>query len=229
MLDHLSLKARVRVLKMTERVSLDLSQVLCDAHTLLPYVYFPTEGFISLIASIEGSPGVEVAMVGREGMLGMHAVLGGDHSPLRGLVQGSGSALRIEIKQFQKELLSNPPLLRNMHLYMYVLINQLLTSAACIRFHLIGQRLAGYLLMMQDRTDETHLHVTQEFLACMLGVRRVGITEAASALQRDGLIQYHRGNVVVLNRIGLEAVTCHCYAINRKTYSDLLMPDAQVK
>ena len=205
-------------------VPLDLSQVLCDSGSLLPYVYFPTAGFISLIATIEGSPGVEVAMVGKEGMLGVHAVLGGTLSPLRGLVQGSGSAWRIDVKHFQKELISNPALLRNMHLYMYVLMNQLLTSAACIRFHLIGQRLAGYLLMMQDRTDNDHLRVTQEFLAYMLGVRRVGITEAATALQKDGLIQYHRGNVFVLNRAGLEAATCHCYAINRQNYADFLMP-----
>jgi len=222
LLDRLPRKQCQRVLAMAEPVALELSQVLYVAGSVSRYVYFPTDGFISLIAIIEGSPGVEVGMVGREGMLGVQAVLGVAASPLQALVQGGGHAWRIGIKHFQRELLHSPALLRTMHQYMYVVMVQLITSAACLRFHLISQRLARFLLLTQDRVGSDHLKVTQEFLAYMLGVRRVGITAAASTLQREGLIRYHRGNVYILDRTGLEAAACSCYASNIKAYSDLL-------
>jgi len=215
-------KERHRLLALSEPVILELSQVLSDAGGVTDYVYFPTAGFISLVAVIEGSSGVEVGMVGREGMLGIQAVLGVTTAPLHSLVQGAGTAWRIDIASFQRELLVSPVLQGSLHRYMYVLMVQLATSAACLRFHLIGQRLARWLLMTQDRACSDHLHVTHEFLAYMLGVRRVGITTAASALQRAGLIEYQRGSLIVLDRAGLEAAACSCYAAHRHTYADLL-------
>lgn len=123
---------------------------------------------------------------------------------------------------FQRELARNAGLQRGLHRYIHVLMSQLADSAACLRFHLIGPRLARWLLMSQDRAHSDSFRVTQEFLAYMLGVRRVGITEAAGALQRDGLIQYSRGDLKVLDRPGLEAMACACYAADKRAYAELL-------
>ena len=185
-------------------------------------MYFPTEGFISLVAMIEGTPGVEVGMVGREGMLGAELALGVPTAPLHALVQGAGASWRIEATAFQRELSASPGLQRSLHRYLYVLMAQLATSAACLRFHQIGPRLARWLLMTQDRANSNSFHVTQEFLAYMLGVRRVGVTMAAGVLQRSGLISYHRGDFTVLDRSSLEAVACGCYAAGRESYAALL-------
>ena len=213
---------RVRLLALCEPTQLVLSEVLCEARQPTRHVYFPTEGFISLITLVAGHPGLEVGMVGREGMVGGQLALGVVNSPLRALVQGSGAALRIGAKAFRAELARSTALQRSMNRYLYVLMGQLATSAACLRFHLIGPRLARWLLMTQDRAQADTFRVTQEFLAYMLGVRRVGVTAAASALQRSGLIRYTRGELTVLDRSGLEAAACSCYSTDRQTYADLL-------
>ena len=171
---------------------------------------------------VDGSPGVEVGMVGREGMLGAQLVLGVVTAPLHALVQGSGSSWRVATVPFKRELARSAALRQVLNRYLYVLMAQQATSAACLRFHLIGQRLARWLLMSQDRAQSESFHITHEFLAYKLGLRRDGITAAASTLQRDGLIEYHRGEIKVINRSGLEAVACSCYASNQKTYADLL-------
>jgi CRP-like cAMP-binding protein len=215
-------KERSRLLAICEPVELVLSEVLCEPGKPTLHVYFPTQGFISLVAMVEGSPGVEVGMVGREGMLGAQLALGVMTTPLHALVQGSGTAWRIAAAPFKRELARSPALRDALNRYLYVLMAQQAASAACLRFHLIGQRLARWLLMSQDRAQSDRFHITHEFLAYMLGMRRVGITAAASALQRDGLIQYHRGEITVLDRSGLEATTCSCYATNQQTYRDLL-------
>jgi CRP-like cAMP-binding protein len=215
-------KDRTRLLKLCEPVELVLTEVLSDPGQATRHVYFPTHGFISLIAVVKGSPGVEVGMVGREGMLGVQVALGVTAAPLHALVQGAGTAWRIGTKAFKSELAGSPALQRSMNRYLYVLMAQLAESTACARFHQIGPRLARWLLMSQDRSQASSFDVTQEFLAYMLGVRRVGITTAAGALQRDGLIEYSRGRLTVLNRKGLEAAACGCYAADRKAYADLL-------
>jgi CRP-like cAMP-binding protein len=143
--------------------------------------------------------------------------------PLRAVVQGSGAAWRIGSAAFRRELALSPALQRELLRYVFVLMAQLAESAACLRFHLIGQRLARWLLMSQDRAHAEHFHVTHEFLAYMLGVRRVGITTAAAGLQRFGLIRYRRGEVTVLDRPGLEAAACGCYAADQRAY------DAQLR
>ncbi len=213
---------RARLLAQCEPISLTLATVLCEPRKPMRHVYFPTDGFISLVAVVEGSAGVEVGMVGSEGMLGAHVALGVDTAPLHALVQGAGTALRIGAAAFTKELASSAALQCGLNRYVYVLMAQLANSAGCLRFHLIGPRLARWLLMSQDRSHSKSFHVTQEFLAFMLGVRRVGITSAAGSLQRAGLIEYHRGELTVLDRDGLEAAACSCYKTDREGYSKLL-------
>ena len=137
-------------------------------------------------------------------------------------MQGEGTAWRIGAAAFRVELARSPALKRGLDRYIHVLMAQLTTSAACLRFHQIGPRLARWLLMSQDRAHADRFRVTQEFLAYMLGVRRVGITAAAGALQREGLIEYHRGDLTVLDRPGLEGAACTCYSTDRQTYADLL-------
>ena len=218
LIELLPRKDRQRLLAVGEPIELVLAEVLCEPASATRHVYFPTEGFISLVA-MEGSSGVEVGMIGREGMLGAQLVLGVDTAPLHALVQGAGAALRIDRTAFRKELASSAPLRQALSRYISVLMAQLATSAVCLRFHQIGPRLARWLLMSQDRAHSDTFHVTQEFLAYMLGVRRVGITGAASALQGEGLISYRRGILTVLDRGGLERSACGCYTIDRRAYA----------
>lgn len=210
---------RVRLLAVCEEVPLVLSDVLCVPGQPTTHAWFPIDGFISLVTQIDDHPGQEVGMVGSEGMLGVQLVLGVALTPLRALVQGPGNALRIRAGSLKRELAHSGALRRGLNRYLYVLMSQLAGSAACLRFHLIGPRLARWLLMSQDRSHASSFHVTHEFLAYMLGVRRVGITMAAGVLQRGGLIQYHRGEITVLNRLGLEAAACGCYASDCKAYA----------
>ena len=222
LIERLPRRDRLRLLASCESVHLVLAEVLCEPGAPTSHVYFPINGFISMVAMIEGSPGVEVGMVGREGMVGAELALGVAIAPLHALVQGSGAAWRMGTKLFRRELASSSALQRSLGRYIYVQMAQFATSAACLRFHLIGPRLARWLLMTQDRAHADSFHVTQEFLAYMLGVRRVGITVAAGELQRQKLIKYRRGDFTVLDRRGLERAACHCYAVDRKSYSNLL-------
>ncbi len=157
-------------------------------------------------------------MIGSEGMLGAHFALGMTMSPLHALVQGAGFAWKASAGALQRELRGSAPLRREMGRYLYVMMGQLAHSAGCLRFHLVGPRLARWLLMSQDRSGSNTFRVTHEFLAYMLGVRRVGVTTAAGALQDHELISYRRGEVTVLDRRGLEAAACGCYAADRRTY-----------
>jgi CRP-like cAMP-binding protein len=213
---------RTRLLDACEPTQLVLSEVLCEPGKPTRYVYFPTEGFISLVTLLPGHAGLEVGMVGSEGMVGAQLALGVAVSPLRALVQGSGAALRMRTQAFRAELALSASLKRNMDRYLYVLMAQLATSSACLRFHQIGPRLARWLLMSQDRAGADTFYVTQEFLAYMMGVRRVGITSAASALQRRGMIKYTRGELTVLDREALESQACTCYAADRQSYAEQL-------
>lgn len=224
LIERLPRAHRQCLLALGQPVELVLGDELCQAGDTARHVWFPVEGFISLITVTEGSPGLEVGMIGREGMLGAHLALGVVTAPLRALVQGPGTALRIAAPAFRAELARSAPLQRCLNRYLYVLMTQLAAATACLHFHQIGPRLARWLLMSQDRAHADRFHVTHEFLAYMLGVRRVGVTAAAGALQRQGLIKYRRGELTVLDRAGLETAACHCYAVDRKTYAQTLTP-----
>jgi CRP-like cAMP-binding protein len=222
LIELLPRKDQRHLLAVCDPVELVLSAVLCESGQRTRYAYFPIDATISLVTPIEGKPVLEVGMVGREGMVGAQLVLGVATAPLHAVVQGRGKAWRVAAPEFRHELERSAALQECLNRYLYVLMSQLASSAACLRFHLIGPRLARWLLMTQDRAHAESFRVTHEFLAYMLGVRRVGITAAAGALQRDGLIEYRRGKLIVLNRRGLEAAACACYSLDRKSYAALL-------
>jgi CRP-like cAMP-binding protein len=213
---------RRTLLALCEPVDLVLSERLCAVGEVTRYAYFPVNAIISLVTAIDGKPVLEVGMVGREGMAGAELVLGARAAPWHAVVQGPGSAWRIPSRTFRRELKASPTLRLCLDRYLCVLMAQFGAAAACLRFHMIGPRLARWLLMMQDRAHSDQFHVTHEFLAYMLGVRRVGITAAAGTLQSSGLIEYRRGELTVLSRSGLEGAACGCYAADRRSYTALM-------
>ena len=216
-------KDRQRIVAGCESVDLQLGEVLVERGQRIRHVYFPTDSFVSLTTATDNGTTLEVGLVGHEGMLGISLILGVDVAPLRALVQGAGTGLRMNTAPSRRELRQSPALASSMKRYLYVLMSQIAQTAACTRFHVVEQRLARWLLMTQDRARSDEFHVTHEFLAFMLGVRRVGVTEAASSLQRRRLISYRRGDITVLDRRGLEAAACGCYATDRATYARIMV------
>jgi CRP-like cAMP-binding protein len=215
-------KNRGRLLAMCEPVELILSQVLFDRGALARHIYFPTGSTLSLWSSPADLPALEVAMVGNEGMLGAHIALGVSTSATFAQVQSPGSAWRVPAAPFKVELGRSAALQRTIHRYLHVTILQGVSMARCSRFHAVDQRLARWLLMSHDRANEDTFSVTHARMADMLGVRRVGITTAAVALQRRGIIDYVRGTITIRNRKSLEAAACSCYAGDRRSYSKFL-------
>ena len=212
--------ARARLDAIGQVVDLPLSQILGEAGAPTKHVHFPIDGFVSLLAQVDSEHVIEVGMVGREGMLGIQLALGVASEPLKSLVQGQGQALRIDAAAFRGELAACPELRATLDRYVYVLLSQHARAAACLRFHMIEERLARWLLMSQDRALSDVFQLTQEFLAYMLGVRRVGVTVAAGELQRRGLIAYERGEMTIVDRAGLELAACSCYASDRAVYAE---------
>jgi CRP-like cAMP-binding protein len=211
-----------RVMAGCETVQLALAQVLYTPREELLHVYFPTGSFISLIMAIDDADSLEVGRIGDEGMFGIPLSLGVDVSPVRAVVQGAGTALRMEAASFRRALDRSPALQREIDRYVFVQLSQLAQAAACTRFHVVEARLARWLLMTQDRLHMDSFHVTQELLASLLGVRRVGVTKAASSLQRLRLIRYSRGDMTLLDRRGLKEAACGCYKADRDAYDRIL-------
>lgn len=203
---------RRRLLDACDTVPLAAGEVLYEPGRRTPHAFFPVAGFVSLVAPLVGHAGLQIAMVGREGMLGSHLGFGVAVSPWRATVLHDGSAWRIGRAEFRHAMAASVALQELIKRYLYLRMSQLAASALCLHFHLIAPRLARCLLTMQDLTELGTIHVTHESLAGALGVRRVGITVAASALQRGGLIRYRRGALSVLDRAGLELASCSCYA-----------------
>jgi CRP-like cAMP-binding protein len=199
-----------------KRVELRLGRVLCEARTAHDQVYFPNDCMISLLAMAERGGGLEVGLVGSEGMVGVAAALGAATSPVKALVQGAGSAMRTSAAQLRRELKRNPSLQRTVDRCAYVAMATAMQIAVCNKEHLLEARLARWLLMTQDRVGSDRFRFTQHFIALMLGVRRAGVNAAAGALQRRGLIRYSRGSMQVLDRKGLLASACSCYQVIRQ-------------
>jgi len=196
-------------------VTLEFGTVLYEPGKTIRDVYFPGHSVVSLLTLVKGQLALEVGLVGREGMVGVPVALGIDVSPVRALVQGKGSALSMDAARFRRELRKSEPLQTVLYRYTNSLMAQITQTAACNRFHTVPARLARWLLMTRDRVQSADIHLTHEFLSHMLGVRRVGVTEAASVLQRKKLIEYSRGHIRILDHRGLETASCPCYELVR--------------
>lgn len=201
-----------------ESVNLASGEVLHQPGEPIRYAYFPNNCLVSLLAVVEGRTVLEVGLVGSEGMVGIPLALGIGISPVRALVQESGTAMRIKSARVGREFRRNPSLHQILLRYTHMLMAQATQTAVCTRFHLLESRLARMLLMTRDRMRSNDFRLTHEFLAQMLGVRRVGVTKAAGALQQRKLISYSRGGIRILNRKGLEAASCRCYQIVKNVH-----------
>lgn len=204
-------KSYLRLLPNLVPVELGFGEVLYEPGKPIRDVYFPGQSLVSLLTMVEGHLALEVGLVGREGMVGVPLALGIDASPVRALVQGAGPALRMNAAGFRRELSGSPPLQRELYRYVHTLMAQISQTAGCNRFHVVQARLARWLLMTRDRVRSAEFRMTHEFLSHMLGVRRVGVTEAASVLQGRKLIEYSRGNIRILDHRGLQKAACACY------------------
>ena len=202
-----------RLLTGIEPVTLTFGEIIYEPGQPIRHVYFPNDALVSLLTLADGHLALEVGMVGHEGMVGTPVPLGINVSAVRALVQGSGTAMRMTSARFLKEFRDCPPLQRALYRYIHVLMAQVTQTAACNRFHVVEARLARWLLMTRDRVRANKFRLTHEFLAHMLGVRRVGVTGAASALQLRKLIRYSRGEISILDGKGLEAAACRCYQV----------------
>jgi len=208
-------RAYKAMLPSLEPVQLTYGQILYEPDGRITHVYFPIDSLVSLLTAVDRHQLLEVGMVGNEGMVGMPMVLGIGVSAVRALVQGGGSAMRMSAARFRSEFAASLPLQRALFRYTHLLMAQMAQTAACNRFHLAEARLARWLLMTADRLHTEDFHLTHEFLSHMLGVRRVGVTRAASDLENQRLISYSRGHIHILDRPGLEAAACSCYSIVR--------------
>ena len=212
LLASLPRKEYLKLLPDLSLVTLDYADVLYEPHTRMANVYFPDNCLVSLLTQIDRHLELEVGMVGSEGMVGTPLALGTEVSGVRALVQGGGNALRMSSARFLSALRRSPPFQRAVLGYVDTLIRQVSQTAACNRFHVVEARLARWLLMTRDRLKTGEFQLTHEFLSHMLGVRREGVSEAASIFQRQNLIEYSRGRIKILNHRGLEAASCSCYA-----------------
>ena len=221
LIEILSPAAKARMMARLEPVDLVFGDTLCEAEQPFRHVYFPLSGFVSLVATVGVHPPLEMGLIGNEGMLGATLILGVPVAPLRGVVQGPGTALRMSAADLRVELKASPSLVRTLQRYLYVLSAQLAQTASCTRFHEIEARLARWLLMTHDRAHGDHFHLTHQFLANMLGVQRSAVTIAAGGLQAQGLIRYTRGEIRILDRAGLEGRACECYAAVVRDYKQI--------
>ena len=205
-----------------EPVEMPLGQVLYESGRGMSHVYFPSTSIVSLLYVMENGASAEIAVVGREGIVGISLFMGGGTTPSRAVVQSAGQGWRMSASAIQDEFNRSGPTMHLLLRYTQALITQMAQTAVCNRHHAVDQQLCRWLLLSLDRLDGDHLVMTQELIANMLGVRREGVTECARKLQAAGLIRYARGKIVVLDRPGLERRTCECYDVVRREYERLL-------
>lgn len=205
-----------------ERLTLNYRQSLYRAEARLEFVYFIETGVGSLVNTMANGKASEVGTIGNEGMVGLPLLLGYDHAPTAVYVQVPGAGLRMKASLFRRELARSPTMQVVMLGYVHALFNQVTQSAACNHLHLLEQRCCRWLLMTRDRMDSDKFLLTQEFLAMMLGVQRPSVSIAAAGLQRGGLITYTRGNVTILDGVGLEKRSCECYGVSKREFDRLL-------
>lgn len=213
-------KSRQRLIDAGDQIELISAEVLVEPGECFREVYFPDNCSIALSIACHAGNQLGVGLIGNEGMLGTPLVLGIERSPAQAIVQGAGAALRINAALFRQALGQDPVLAQTLCRYIHVLMQQLAQTAICAHAHVAEARLARWLLMTQDRAQADTFHVTHAFLACMLGIRRVGITKAAGSLQKRHLISYNRGNIIIENRPELINAACECYKADSQHYDD---------
>lgn len=196
-----------------------VGQSIYKPDEVIRHVYFPRSGYISLITPPGGRESLEVGLVGREGGFGLTVLLDIDKSSIFGVVQGDGTALRIAVAELRRHTEAHAQLRRVLNRYLFVLMGQIAQTACCSRFHRLDARLARWLLMAHDRVQGDVFPLTHTFLGYILGVRRAGVTTVAARLKDDGLITYRRGVIRILDRKGLEALSCRCYREGNELYS----------
>jgi CRP-like cAMP-binding protein len=206
-----------------EQVTLPLGKVLYESGGVQSHVYFPITAIVSLLYVMENGASAEIAVVGNEGVIGISLFMGGESTTSRAVVQSAGQAFRMSASTMKEEF-KRAPVLHLLLRYTQALITQMAQTAVCNRHHSLDQQLCRWLLLSLDRLQGDELVMTQELIANMLGVRREGVTESALKLQKAGLIRYARGRIEVLDRVGIEARSCECYAVVKKEY-DRLLPD----
>ncbi|WP_295385939.1 Crp/Fnr family transcriptional regulator [uncultured Thiodictyon sp.] len=205
-----------------ELVPLPLGQALYESGGQLKHVYFPADAIVSLLYVMENGASAEIAVVGKEGIVGIALFLGGETMPNRAVVQSAGHAYRLKGRTFKQEVNHSAALQHLLLRYTSALLTQMAQTAVCNRHHSVDQQLCRWLLLSLDRLPKNEVSMTQELIANMLGVRREGVTEAAGKLQEAGLIKYSRGHITVLDRPGMEARVCECYEVVRKEFLRLL-------
>jgi len=215
---------RGRLMPHLELVPMPLGDVLYESGNELRHVYFPTTAIVSLLYVMLDGASAEIAVVGNEGIIGVALFMGGETMPNRAVVQSAGHAYRLKGQLLKQEFNRSGELQHLLLRYTQALLTQMAQTAVCNRHHSLDQQLCRWLLLSLDRLPSSELVMTQELIANMLGVRREGVTEAAGNLQKAGLIAYRRGRITVLDRAGLEARACECYAVVKKEF-DRLLPE----
>jgi CRP-like cAMP-binding protein len=208
-----------KLLPVLEPVKLAFREVLYESHAQIRHVYFPIDCFVSMLTTVDAGRAAEVGLIGSEGMIGVPMALGVAVSPFRAVVQGGGTAMRLKTGDFRRHFSNSPALKREVFLFTHLLMIQIAQTAACNRFHVVTQRMARWILMTRDRVNSNEFPITQEFLALMLGVRRVGVSAAMCGLRERKLIVYRHGTITVLDREGLMAAACVCYKTVKDTYA----------
>ena len=205
-----------------EWTDLPLGLVLYESGKTEEFVYFPTSAIVSLLYVMENGDSAEIAVVGNDGIVGISLFMGGNSTPSRAVVQSAGAGLRMNARYIKDEFDNSKPVSHLLLRYTQALITQMSQTAVCNRHHSLDKQLCRWLLLSLDRLPGNDLALTQELIANMLGVRREGVTEAALKVQKAGLINYSRGRIKVLDRLGLEKRSCECYAVVKKEYDRLL-------
>lgn len=217
-----------RLIPHLEFIKAPLGEVLYEPGILMQNVYFPTDSIVSLLYVMENGASAEIAVIGNEGIVGVSLFMGGETTTSRAVVQSAGHAYRMRGPLLKDEFFRAGPMQKLLLRYTQALLTQMAQTAVCNRHHTLDQQLCRWLLLSLDRLPSSDLIMTQELIANMLGVRREGVTEAAGNLQRAGLIEYRRGRITLLDRPGLEARVCECYAVV-KLECDRLLPDIGFK
>ena len=218
-----------KLLPFLEPVKLAFGEILYESHAQIRHVYFPLDCFVSMLTTVDAGRAAEVGLIGSEGMIGIPMALGVAVSPFRAVVQGGGTAMRLKTVDFRRNFSDRAALKKEVFLFTHLLMIQVAQTAACNRFHVVTQRMARWMLMTRDRVNSNEFRITQEFLALMLGVRRVGVSAAMCRLRERKLIVYRRGTIIILDDEGLEAVACGCYKTVKDIYSEVQAKDEKAK